>query len=66
MVTSIDDWKALRNACGTDDRKLAAMTILALRGYRAMGSYEDDIETLRNLIRVLSGNYVHPPKDESD
>jgi hypothetical protein len=66
MMVSIEHWKFVRNELGISDERLAILVLTSLRGY-TLPSLDDlraDRDSLRNLMRVLSGTAVPRERDE--
>jgi hypothetical protein len=66
MMVSIEHWKFVRNELGISDERLAILVLTSLRGYQlpSLDDLRADRDSLRNLMRVLSGNTVPRERDE--
>jgi hypothetical protein len=65
-MVSIEHWKFVRNELGISDERLAILVLTSLRGYQlpSLDDLRADRDSLRNLMRVLSGNTVPRERDE--
>jgi hypothetical protein len=65
-MVSIEHWKFVRNELGISDERLAILVLTSLRGYQlpSLDDLRADRDSLRNLMRVLSGNTMPRERDE--